>query len=165
MFPGNSRDFLFADKGGDINSRQILILSEREPATPRHGEIESKSIPDGFLEHEHYGFEITLNASKRDKQSGKTVAIRGGDNLLKWFVKKAPLCGFAIKEESLEIRHTGVQTFDLGNGEIVTHNIASFVGKLQVTDRDEFKTSFRKGIGRAKGFGFGLLQIIPLQIQ
>ena len=165
LFPGESRDFLFADKGGDFLARQILILSDRSPETLQFGEIESKLIPDSFLEHDHYGFEVMLNPTKRDNQTGKTVAIRGRENLLQWFLGKAPSLGFEIQAESLEIRHAGVQTFDLGNGKIVTHNSASFVGKLKVTDRVKCQQSFRKGIGRAKGFGFGLFQIIPLQIQ
>ena len=165
LFPGEYRDFLFADKGGDFLARQILILSDRSPETLQFGEIESKLIPDSFLEHDHYGFEVMLNPTKRDNQTGKTVAIRGRENLLQWFLGKAPSLGFEIQAESLEIRHVGVQTFDLGNGKIVTHNSASFVGKLKVTDRVKFQQSFRKGIGRAKSFGFGLFQIIPLQIQ
>jgi CRISPR system Cascade subunit CasE len=40
-----------------------------------------------------------------------------------------------------------------------------FIGKLKVTDRIKFKESFRKGIGRAKGFGFGLFQIVPITVQ
>jgi CRISPR system Cascade subunit CasE len=163
LFPGDSRDFLFADKGGDFNARQILILSERSPATPQHGEVESKCVPERFLDHEHYGFEVTLNPTKRDSKTGKTLAIRGSENLHQWLINKAPSLGFEIQAESLEIRHAGVLTFDLGDGKVVTHNSASFVGKLKVSDRDKFKESFRKGIGRAKGFGFGLLQIIPLQ--
>ena len=165
LFPGESRDFLFVDKGGDFHARQILILSERSPEIPQYGEIQSKLIADSFLEHDNYGFEVTLNPTKRDKQTGKTVAIRGRENLHQWFLGKAPTLGFEIQAESLEIRHAGVQTFDLGNGKIVTHNSASFVGKLKVTDRGKFQQSFRKGIGRAKSFGFGLFQIIPLQIQ
>ncbi len=165
LFPGDSRDFLFVDKGGDFNARQILILSDRSPESPKFGEIESKPIPDNFLDYDHYGFEVTLNPTKREKQTGKTVAILGRENLHQWFLGKAPSLGFEITPENLEIRHAGVQTFDLGNGKIVTHNSASFVGKLQVTDRAKFQNSFRKGIGRAKGFGFGLFQIIPLQIQ
>jgi CRISPR system Cascade subunit CasE len=78
---------------------------------------------------------------------------------------KVPSLGFEIQAESLDIRNAGVQTFDLGNGKVVTHNSASFVGKLHVTDRVKFQNSFRKGIGRAKGFGFGFFQIIPLQIK
>jgi CRISPR system Cascade subunit CasE len=165
LFPGEFRDFLFADKGGDFNTRQILILSERTPENPQFGKIESKLIPDRFLEHDHYGFEVTLNPTKRDKQTGKTVAIRGRENLHKWFLGKAPSLGFKIQLGSLEVRHTGVQTFDLGNNKVVTHNSATFVGKLQVTERAKFQNSFCKGIGRAKGFGFGFFQIIPLQIK
>ena len=138
-------------------------MSERSPEIPNFGEIHSKNIPDGFLNHDQYGFEVTVNPTKRDKQSGKTIAIRGRENMHQWFINKAPSLGFEIEPESLEIRHSGVQTFDLGEGKIVTHNSASFVGKLKVTDRVKFHDSFRKGIGRAKGFGFGLFQIIPLQ--
>jgi len=165
LFPGDFRDFLFVDKGGDFNARKILILSERKPEMPPYGIIESKRVPENLLEHDYYGFEVTLNPTKRDKQTGKTTAIRGRENLLKWFLEKAPSLGFVINSESLELRHSGVQTFNIGNGKTVTHNSATFVGKLKVADRDKFKTSFRKGIGRAKGFGFGLFQIIPLQIQ
>lgn len=165
LFPGESRDFLFVDKGGDFHTRQILILSDRSPGIPQHGEIQSKLIADSFLEYDNYGFEVTLNPTKRDKQTRKTIAIRGRENMLQWFLGKAPTLGFEIQPESIEIRHAGVQTFDLGNGKIVTHNSATFLGKLKVTDRVKFQQSFRKGIGRAKGFGFGLFQIIPLQMQ
>ena len=164
LFPGDSRDFLFADKGGDFNARQILILSERTPETPQHGAIESKMIPDNLLEHENYGFEVTVNPTIRDSKSGKTLAIRGSQNLLQWFTKKAPSLGFEIHADTLEVRHAGVQIFDLGEGKTVTHNNATFVGKLKVTDRGKFRESFHKGIGRAKGFGFGLFQIVPLQM-
>lgn len=165
LFPGESRDFLFVDKGGDFHARQILIISDRSPEIPQYGEIQSKPIPDSFLEHDRYGFDVTLNPTKRDKQTGKTVAIRGSENLHQWFLGRAPSLGFEIQAASLEIRHAGVQTFDMGNGKIVTHNSATFVGKLKVTDRVRFQQSFRKGIGRAKGFGFGLFQIIPLKIR
>jgi len=163
LFPGESRDFLFVDKGGDFHARQILILSDRSPEIPKYGVIQSKLIADSFLEHDNYGFEVTLNPTKRDKQTGKTVAIRGRENLLQWLLDKAPSLGFKIQAESLEIRHAGVQTFDLGNGKIVTHNSATFVGRMKVTDRAKFQQSFRKGIGRAKGFGFGFFQIIPVK--
>ena len=163
LFPGESRDFLFVDKGGDFHARQILILSDRSPEIPKYGVIQSKLIADSFLEHDNYGFEVTLNPTKRDKQTGKTVAIRGRENLLQWLLDKAPSLGFKIQAESLEIRHAGVQTLDLGNGKIVTHNSATFVGRMKVTDRAKFQQSFRKGIGRAKGFGFGFFQIIPVK--
>jgi len=163
LFSGAARDFLFADKGGDGNARLILILSERAPNVPVHGEITlPKGVPDSFLEHARYGFEITLNPTKRDKHSGKLVAIRGSENLHQWLLQKAPSLGFEIDADSLEVRCAGVQTFRRDDGTVVTHNTATFVGKLSVTDRSKFQLSFQKGIGRAKAFGFGLLQIVPL---
>ena len=165
LFPGRLRNFLFADKWGNFNLRKILIVSDHKPVPHKYGDIESKQIPDSFLAHDHYGFEVTLNPTKRDKQTGKTVAIRGRENLHQWFLGKTTSLGFDIKPESLEIRYAGVQTFDLGNGKVVTHNSATFVGKLKVTNREIFQNAFRNGIGRAKGFGFGLLQIVPLKMQ
>jgi CRISPR system Cascade subunit CasE len=166
LFPqadnGKTRDFLFADKGGDWQERKILILSERRPQVPEHGAIESKEIPDAFLRHDHYGFEVTLNPTKREKATGKTVAIRGKENLCKWFIAKAPNLGFEVLSESLQVQNTGVQTFEK-DGAQCTHGMATFIGKLKVTNREEFIKSFKHGIGRAKAFGFGLLQIVPLQ--
>jgi CRISPR system Cascade subunit CasE len=164
LFPqieGVTRDFLFADKGGDWQERKILILSERRPVTPEFGVVVFKEIPDSFLEHALYGFEVTLNPTKREKTSGKTLAIRGKENLLAWFSAKAPLIGFEIEENSLQVQNVGVQTFDK-DGSVCTHNTATFIGKLKVTNKAAFIKSFKEGIGRAKAFGFGLLQIVPL---
>ena len=165
LFPprkGETRDFLYADKGGDARGRNILILSERIPANPEHGTVVSKNIPERFLEHDLYGFEVTLNPSKRDSKTGKTLAIRGPDALHEWFLGKGPALGFSIDAATLDVRHAGVLRCNKG-GMCCTHNTATFVGKLTVTDREQFKKSFKKGIGRAKSFGFGLLQIMPLQ--
>jgi CRISPR system Cascade subunit CasE len=164
LFQSNSRDFLYIDKGGDFYIRRILILSEHSPKIPQYGEIQSKTINDSFLECEYYGFEVRLNPTKRDTQTKKRVAIRGYDNLHQWFINKAYSLGFEIHTESLEIRNSGVQTFEHNDGKIVTHNFADFMGKLKVIDRKNFKNSFCKGIGGEKGFGFGLLQIIPINI-
>jgi len=162
LFPGDKRDFLFLDKGGDFNSRHILILSEREPVNNLKLELDSKKISENFLECESYGFEICLNPTKREKKSGKIIAVTGKDNLHKWFLEKAPGLGFTVDSEGLEVRHAGVQKIKLKEGNVATYNTAVFLGKLKVTDREKFKNSFRNGIGRAKTFGFGLLQIVPL---
>jgi CRISPR system Cascade subunit CasE len=165
LFPGDKRDFLFADKGGDYNSRRILILAERQPVAPQYGTIEVKKIPADFLDHDLYGFEVILNATKKDCKTGKTVPITGRENLHQWFIKKAPTLGFEIVQGSLEVRKTGVQSMDIGEGKKITHNIASFIGRAKVIDKIIFQESFNKGIGRAKGFGFGLFQIVPLKNQ
>ena len=166
LFPkqdNETRDFLFADKGGDWNCRQVLILSERKPASPEFGEIESREIPESFLLWENYGFEVIVNPTQRNGPSKKTTPIRGMENLHKWFIRKAPALGFEVEPESLQVTGIGVKRFDKNKEERITHGSATFIGKLRVTDRQAFVKSFKLGIGRAKGFGFGLLQIVPIQ--
>lgn len=166
LFPkqdNETRDFLFADKGGDWNCRQVLILSERKPASPEFGEIESREIPESFLRWDNYGFEVIVNPTQRNGPSKKTTPIRGIDNLHKWFIRKAPALGFEVEPESLQVTRIGVRRFDKNIEERITHGSATFIGKLKVIDRQAFIKSFKQGIGRAKGFGFGLLQIVPIQ--
>lgn len=162
--PGQSRDFLFADKGGDWKGRQILILSAREPLQPEFGEVYSKKVSDSFLQYDHYGFEVVLNPTKRDAKTSKIAAVRGRENLLQWFVQKTPGLGFEVISQSLQVNKIGVLTYQK-NGTSRTHNTANFVGKLKVIDRRVFIQNFKKGIGRAKGFGFGLLQIVPIDMK
>lgn len=171
LFPkqdNETRDFLFADKGGDWNCRQILILSKRNPEIPKFGEIVSKEIPESFLGWDYYGFEVIINPTQRNGPTQKTTPIRGIENLHKWFIQKAPALGFEVEPESLQICRIGVQNFDKIKEEKIftqTHGSATFIGKLRVIDRQAFIQSFKQGIGRAKGFGFGLLQIVPIQNQ
>ena len=160
------RDFIYADKGGDWNSRLILILSERKPEIPNFGKIVSREVFESFLGWNYYGFEVVVNPTQRNGPSKKTTPIRGQEDLHRWFIQKAPSWGFEVEPDSLQISHTGVLNFEkVKDGKIFaqTHGSATFVGKLKVIDKYIFVKSFKQGIGRAKGFGFGLLQIVPIQ--
>lgn len=153
---------LYADKGGDFNNRKILILSHRNPCIPKHGKIESKPIPENFLYYDNYGFEVIANPTKRDKSTGKTVAICGREAVTQWFVDKSPKSwGFSVKPESLQIQNLDVQRFKKGD-HTVTQGRAVLKGELSVIDPERFIQSFKLGIGRGRAFGFGLLQIVPL---
>ena len=99
LFPkqdNETRDFLFADKGGDWDFRQILVLSARKPEMPAFGEIVSKEIPESFLKWDYYGFEAIVNPTQRNGSTQKTMPIRGIENLCKWFIEKAPSFGFEV---------------------------------------------------------------------
>lgn len=154
---------VYADKGGDFNSRRILMLSNRKPhQTPQFGEIQIKPIHANFLFHPSYAFVITLNPSKRDKHTGKVVPIRGREPIEQWFKEHAPESwGFSVNPTNLQTENLSVQTFEKG-GQLVTHGSAILKGTLNVIDRERFAQSFIQGIGRGRAFGFGLLQIQPL---
>jgi CRISPR system Cascade subunit CasE len=153
----------YVDKGGDFNTRQILILSNRKPhQTPQFGKVQTKPIHAGFLAHERYSFEITINPGKRDKQTGKILPIRGREGVEQWFKSRAPQSwGFNVDHDNLQAGQIGVQSFEK-SGKTITHGSAALKGCLTVIDRDRFIQSFTHGIGRGRAFGFGLLQIAPL---
>lgn len=156
-----SSGVLYADKGGDFHSRQILILSARTPLKPKHGELEVKEVPENLLNYEHYRFEITINPTKRDKKSRKIIAIRGREEVTQWFANKAPESwGFTVYTPTLQVNNLSVNQFEK-KGHLVTLGSATLQGHLTVNDRAKFIKSFHQGIGRGRAFGFGLLQIVP----
>ncbi len=156
-----SSGILYADKGGDFHTRQILILSNRMPRVPKHGEVDTREIPANFLDHQHYSFEVTVNPTRRDRKSRKLVAVRGNDMIREWFVSKAPdSWGFSVHAPTLQINNINVKQFEK-KGNLVTLGSATLLGNLSVNDREKFSKSFREGVGRGHAFGFGLLQIVP----
>src|SRR5690625_559136 len=69
--------FLYADLGGDFESRKILLLSNRSPAQKvegQYGEVQSKSVPAEFLQYKAYQFKVIVNHTRRSKERrvGKT---------------------------------------------------------------------------------------------
>jgi len=159
----SSSGIVYADIGGDFNSRQILMLSNRLPhQTPQFGQVRSKPILASFLTHERYAFEVRINPAKRDKTAGKVLAIRGRDEIAAWFISRAPhFWGFTVNATSFQVDQMGVQSFEK-NGEKITHGSATLRGELLVTDQARFNLSFSRGIGRGRAFGFGLLRVVPL---
>lgn len=166
LFPkedDKSRSFLYYDKGGDFNKRQILLLSKTMPNKPEIGEIASKEIPNAFLQEDYYAFEVLINPVKRESKTGKIIPIIGKDNLSEWFLQKTATFGFSVLPNTLIIQDTDVMQFEKEKQKVVFGK-ALFKGKLNVTDRQFFIKSFEQGLGKGKAFGFGLLQIRPITI-
>ena len=160
---GKESGILFVDKGGDFHQRQILMLSNRLPRQAEYGEVDSRPIPDDFLDHDHYRFELVVNPVKRESASRKLVPVKGREAVAEWFAEKAEnRLGFRVDRPSLQVNHLSVHHFEK-KGQLVTLGSATLQGQLTVYDRAQFILSFQQGIGRGKAFGFGLLQIVPTQ--
>lgn len=164
LFPGEKRNFLFLDKGGRYDERTILIISLDKPVESNWRQLQSKVIPEHFLDHEIYAFEVRMNPVKRRSENRKAVPITGEYDLKSWFLQKQEAWGIEILPDKLEVFDTGLQKFNKGEHSIY-HNKATFRGILKVKNKNLFKGSFRSGLGRGKAFGFGLLQLEPLKMQ
>ncbi len=160
LFPGSNREFLFykfpypGRKG-----IKILLLSVSQPQIPSFGKIESKRVPQEFLEHQYYAFKVKLNPVVRSGQ--KTSAITGYEPLITWFTEKQENWGFIANPSRLELSEMGAYKIDK-SGTNLTFNQCTYSGVLEVIDQGRFIKGFEKGIGRGQGFGFGLLQLRPL---
>lgn len=156
---------LFVDKGIKSDKRIILILSNRHPKKPSRGTLNTQSVSDAFLAYGRYRFQVVLNPTKREKSSGKTVAIIGREAIRDWFIANASeKWGFQVRPETFIVETCQSQRFKKANHQ-VTQSTATFTGELYVTNRELFIDSFRRGVGRGRAFGFGLLQIVPMASQ
>jgi len=157
---------LYADQGGDIRGRKILMLANREPMDAvdgEYGEVLSKPIPDDFLDYEHYRFKVIVNPTRRDSASRKLVPVRGRDAVAQWFTERASSSwGFAAAPEHLQVDKINVLQFKDKQQRQVTIGQAHIQGQLRITDKEQFSRSFTQGIGRARAYGCGLLQIVPV---
>jgi len=157
---------VFADLGGDVRGRQILLLSNRMPQATvdgEYGEVQSKPITDHFLQHDHYRFKVIVNPTRRDIVSKKLVAVRGREAVASWFMERAEASwGFLVDPQHLHLDKIDVLRFQDKHQHSVTMAQAHLQGVLRVSDRAQFLQSFAQGIGRGRAFGTGLLQLVPL---
>ncbi|OZG60841.1 type I-E CRISPR-associated protein Cas6/Cse3/CasE [Bifidobacterium myosotis] len=84
-----------------------------------------------------------------------------------WLVARAAGHGFEIlpddyDEPSVTVSQRHQERFGR-DGKTVTLTTAVFDGRLRVTDADLFRQALCHGIGRAKGFGCGLLTVAPIR--
>lgn len=161
-----SSGILFADQGGDFAGRRILLLADRAPADcidGQYGQVQSKLIPESFLNHAQYRFNVIVNPTRRDNASRKLVPLKGRDAISQWFCERAlSSWGFQVSTSHLQVDRIEVLQFKDKQQNPVTLAQAHLQGQLRITDAALFRKSFTQGIGRGRTFGCGLLQIAPL---
>jgi CRISPR system Cascade subunit CasE len=162
----HSSGLLYADQGGDFSGRKILMLSNRQPADnvdKLYGEVHSKPIPDGFLEHLHYRFKVIINPTHRDNASRKLIPLKGREAISEWFCQRAEDgWGFKPSQIHLDVSRVDVLQFNDKQQHRITLSQAHIQGLLTVTELTKFKRGFAQGLGRGRAFGCGLLQLVPL---
>ena len=157
---------VYADHGGDFHGRKVLMVSDRQPATHvdgQYGEVISKPIADSFLSYSRYRFKVQVNPVRKEKQTGKRVAVTGRADIAQWFLHRASTSwGFDVDPQTLQIDTIDVQQFNDKEGRKITLGKAHIQGMLTVSDQQQFRNSFKNGIGKGRAFGCGLLQIVPV---
>lgn len=122
-----------------------------------------KSFEPPLVSGTLYYFRLRANPSV--KRNGKRLGIIKEEEQSTWLRRKARDNGFEVL--SLTVIPEGMtrdgMTDRAGSGHDLSLLSARFEGILRATDSKTFREALEKGIGSAKGLGFGLLSIAPLR--
>lgn len=177
FFPGRedkARDFLTRIQRSASGGR-FLILSQEKPVRPDWcGErfFATKPVSEGFLAHPCYRFNLLANPTrKRRTKDSNDIRTKNGARkawmsegaLRLWLERKGMQHGFRVVEETLRTEAPETRTFRKP-GARGKHVAVEFSGVLTVTDRELFVQAVARGIGTAKGFGFGMLLLAPCKL-
>lgn len=169
----DKRDFLTRLDTSEHEFR-FTILSEQKPRN-YDPEIAAywkvREVAELFYQQDKYLFKVYANPTKtlsrRDpkgnkKKHGSHYAILKPEELRTWFLHKGEQHGFRIIDEpELEISPPVFHKLFRKNDEGVLIGI-EFKGCLEVTDKMKFRQVAKEGIGRARGFGFGMFVLKPI---
>ena len=163
VFPDNpeaNRDFLFrADVIHGI--LRILLLAERMPTAKSDLKWKTTEISDTFLSHGVYRFQLRANPTFRRAADHRRLAIFDEKKIREWFERKFNDAGCEISE--METTAPRQVKFRKSGGPLGTVCAVDASGILVVRNENAFRSAFEAGIGPAKGFGFGLLLLRPIQ--
>jgi CRISPR system Cascade subunit CasE len=110
---------------------------------------------------------LRANPSVKKQEEGKKNGYRVGliqeKDQLAWLNRKAEKGGFSIV--SYRVIPEGISHDDRSGAanDKLRHYSVCFEGVLKITDESIFRGTVEKGVGSAKGFGFGLLSLAPLK--
>jgi CRISPR system Cascade subunit CasE len=147
-----------SEKVPDWDKAEILTKCLEEPVE------KPKDFPPPFTEGQTLFFLLRANPSIKKKEENKKNGYRLGlikeEDQLSWFKNKAEQGGFAVI--SCQTIPEGISKED-NKEQTLRHYAVRFEGVLKVVNPELFKQTVERGIGSAKGFGFGLLSVAPVR--
>ena len=177
-------DALSSDKGV-----WLYVVSPEKPdfthiveqsGWPLHAEWETKDyrpLLDHIAKGQQWHFKLRANPvrkvaedkGRRHSSEGIVGKIQGHitvDQQIQWLVDRSASHGFVITvvedgKPDVLVKERHKEQFKRA-GAVVTLVTAVFEGQLEITDARLFRETLCQGIGRAKGFGCGLLTIAPI---
>lgn len=153
---------------GDMS---VLVQSEKEPdwaklnsATGFVTEYKSKPFDPAFVRDKVLRFRLRANPTKRVKETGKRQGILGEEAQKNWLRRQGQQNGFEVIDVNVSDEGFARDKSKEAGGSKHDMTLLSvrFDGLLRVTDPDAFRQAIGKGVGSAKGFGFGLLSVAPV---
>lgn len=127
-----------------------VLVSGAEVAT------KEVALPLVFQEWQYLYFKLRANPTVA--RDGKHFGIVRHEEQLKWLRRQGEKAGFTVVEAVA--RNEGlVQGYNPDSQHVLKFTAVTFEGAIQVTNPEKINQALASGIGRGKGFGFGMLSV------
>lgn len=145
----------------------VLVQSEDEPdwsgikSDPHYLlSVDTKPYSPELFESQKLWFRLRANPTV--KRDGKRHGLVGYASQVEWLERKAEISGFHPVDVTIRKCIKYISVVERGGmRRKETHLGVDYEGVLEVTSPEKLLASIAKGIGPAKGYGFGLLSIAP----
>ena len=147
-----------------------LVEQAGWPTTHTWATRDYRPLLERLAAGQRWAFRLTANPVRSirrvEGERTKPVAHVTAEQQRRWLVERVGRLGFTLGtgadgEPDVVVHDRGVVRFKRGTG-TVTLGRATYDGVLQVTDPDVLRRVLTHGIGRAKGYGCGLMTLAPL---
>lgn len=166
-FPGRpeaKRDFLFRCDEEEA-ALKILMLSETKPEVCDWAEWDGiKEIDPFFPVGALYCFRLRANPTNPRQRGRKLRAVTREEELHSWLVRKAEEKRFCAPFRTGILRLPSGTVLKTPGGPGISLNVVEIGGALAVTDSAAFGEAFRRGIGRGRAFGCGMLLLKRIEL-
>lgn len=161
LFPYEIESRIRTRKLWNLEKNNLLILSESKPDEEtlknmgiKEGDFLSKRytpLLKSIKKNNKYFFRITINPTK--KHNGKVIPIYNDQEVMEYLERRSEIRGFSLDNFYIKEKSTITIKNNINLPKI------TFEGFLKVTDVEKFQETLKKGIGRGKAYGFGLMLV------
>lgn len=133
------------------------------PATARWRTADASGLMGSLEAGQTWRFRLTANpvVSKASAHGGRgTVVPLTLAGCLPWLAARAAAAGFTVPDGGARVSRLESLRFRRSSQHVVLRQ-AQFDGTLTVTDPVALRSAMTQGIGRARGYGCGLLTLAP----
>lgn len=149
---------------GDRDERPFLFRADEvgeewlvHVRMPESVDMTLKAEPVTYSVTEGARYRFSLKAVPVRRQRHKVVEVLTDEAAVPWLEQRAEVAGFRILQ--LEDVLSQPLVFHGKKRRRITLNDTLFEGVLEVLDTEKFEETLTRGLGKHKGFGFGMLQL------
>ena len=172
---GPGRVLYRIDENQRLGTISLLVQSEKRPDWSKADFIEDcllepvecKIYSPELQTGQALRFRVRANPTIKKKLDGKENGYRLGllreEDQIKWLNRKAGESGFSVMSCRTSPEGMTYDDKSFKEQDKLRHFAVRFEGVLKITDKELFAETIKKGIGSAKGFGFGLLSLARIK--